>query len=450
MIRNNRFFVISVFPLIILPVQVLAFNDNRVEGSPCTIINNGTIQGGANLNCLSLPEQNRQMKQMNDHIDLLSDEIARLKQERQSSPENPWLAAEQQAVQSGDLELAAELREQYYQGLKQDKQSKFIEMGAEMAGEAFIAASRWEDASNMKKALSLYQEAIEFKKGYLEAWKKIPEVARKMDDFSLALAVIQNLQQLMDAEKDRPWLAVALSIEGGILKELGQNLAALRKYQVSQSIRYGLANEEPDNLDRQYDLFVSYKELADIQQGMEEYTAALETYENSLSIVNRLVERDFKRRGWQHDLLMSYDRKGRMNLQMNNHFAALMVYEEGLMLVEQLAERDSDWRPALAVSYDRMGDMSLKVDDSITAAAMYKKAFTVCKSLVELEPDNVGWNIDLMISYRKLAQVAQPKQAKTLLSEALATMQKLNRKNKLNHRTQSWIAVLKEEIERLP
>lgn len=472
---GKRLVLVSVLSVLVLPKQVVAFNDAKIDGSPCTFINKGTILGTVQLSCpelseetvrnieLYLEEQTRNLKQKNDHIDLLNEQIAHLQQERdkalaenkrdrRNNPDNALLVDEQDALKAFDLRKAAELREQYYQVLKQKGRDGSAEMRTEIAKEAFIAAKRWEDVPNMAKALSLYQEAVEFKVDYREAWQKLPEVARKMGDLSLALKVIQNLKLQIDAEKDQSWLAVASSIRGDIFKELGDNLAALREYQASHDIRGRLADAESDNPERQYELFLSYNKIGDVQLSIGDDIAVLGVYENSLVIVNKLAKLDFKRRDWQRDLLMSYDRLGRMHLDMDYHIAALMVHEDCLKVVKELAElageQDTEWQRDLSISYDRVGDVNRAVGDPVTALVMYEESFWIRKRLAELEPNVVKWKIDLMISHRKLSQV-QSGQAETLLSEALTMMKKLNRENKLDNQAQEWIEILESDIKRL-
>ena len=131
------------------------------------------------------------------------------------------LAEERKALEAFDLKKAAELREQYYQALKQEKQAKVAEMQAEMAREAFVSAERWEGAFDAKKALVLYQEAVGFKADYLEAWRKITFLAKQLGNTQLALEAARSLREQLDPGKDTKWLSIVLNDEGDLLKARG-------------------------------------------------------------------------------------------------------------------------------------------------------------------------------------------------------------------------------------
>jgi tetratricopeptide (TPR) repeat protein len=316
-----------------VPVPGWAFNDTEIDDSPCTFINKGTVSGDVKLSCPGLSEQavknieqllqehlteqTRNLKQKNDHIDLLTDQIARLKQNRekalaenaedqQKNPENPLLVAEREALEVFDLKKAAELREQYYQALKQEKQAKVAEMQTEMAREAFVSAERWEDAFNMPKALKLYQEAVEFKADYPEAWRKISQLARKIGDYSLALEAAESMEKWTDPEVDKWNQALAAEEKGNILVALGRNEEALNSYEYRLQLFTELSEANPDNLFVDRELSVSHNKVGDMHQASGDGVAALKAYEESLAIRKRLAELDPNKVEWQTDLVVSY------------------------------------------------------------------------------------------------------------------------------------------------
>ena len=334
MMRKSDWLLVSaVLSVLAVPLPVLAFNDTEVDDSPCTFISNGDVSGHVELNCPGLSseaveniekllreqltEQTRNLKQKNDHIDLLTDQIARLKQNRekalaenkqdqQKSPENPLLVEERKALEVFDLKKAAELREQYYQALKQEKQAKVAEMQAEMAREAFVSAERWESAFDTKKALVLYQEAVGFKADYLEAWRKVSDLAGKVGDYLLSLKAARNLQKQLDPEKDKWWMAAAYADEADALTALGNNALALKQYRQTQRIFQELLDAEPESLNMQRDLSVSHNKVGDMHKANGDGVSALKAYEESLSIRKRLAELDPSVVEWQADLVVSY------------------------------------------------------------------------------------------------------------------------------------------------
>ena len=226
----------------------------------------------------------------------------------QKNPENPQLLAEQQALQAGELEQAAQIRERYYQNLKREKT-------AELAQEAYTVAERWENAFNMTKALALYQEAVGFRRDYPEAWRNICSIAEKLGNSTLALEAAQNLQKQLDPEKDAWWFAVALIDEADILSALGDNRKAFEKYQQSQLLLKQLVKAEPDNLNLQHNLWVSYDRVGDKHVKSGDNAAALKAYQESLTIRKRLAELDPAVVEWQTDLVVSYVKLSQIQIE---------------------------------------------------------------------------------------------------------------------------------------
>ncbi|MBX9636470.1 MAG: TIR domain-containing protein [Nitrosomonas sp.] len=408
----------------------------------------------------------------------------------QKNPENPQLLAEQQALQAGELEQAAQIRERYYQNLKREKT-------AELAKEAYTAAERWENAFNMPKALALYQEAVVFRRDYPEAWRNIGSIARKLGNNTLALEAAQNLQKQLDLEKDPWWFAVALIDEADILIALGDNRKAFEKYQQSQLLLAQLVKAEPDNLNLQCDLSVSHNKVGDMHLKSGDNASALKAYQESLVIRKRLAELDPNHTEWQRDLSVSYTKVGDIHVKTGDNAAALKAYQDGLVIAKRLAERDpkhTEWQRDFSVSYNRVGDMHVKTGDNAAALKAYQDGLAIAKRLAELDPnhtewqrdlsvshDRVGdmyvnsgdneavlkayqdglaiakrlaeldpavveWQTDLVVSYVKLSQI-QIERQKELWTDALDILYRLQRENRLGHEKQQWIGALEGMLQ---
>jgi len=319
----------------------------------------------------------------------------------QKNPENPQLLAEQQALQAGELEQAAQLREHYYQNLKREKT-------AELAQEAYTAAERWENAFNMPKALALYQEAVGFRRDYPQAWRNIGSIARKLGNSTLALEAAQNLQKQLDPEKDRRWFAIALSDEANILSALGDNRKAFEKYQQSQLLLEQVVKAEPDNLNLQRDLAVSYNRVGDMHLNSGDNAAALKAYQESLAIRKKLAELDSNHTEWQRGLSVSYERVGDMHEKSGDNAAALKAYQESLAIRKKLVELDpkhTEWQRDLSVSHNKVGDMHVKTGDNAAALKAYQESLAIRKRLAELDPNHTEWQRDLSVSHNKVEEM---------------------------------------------
>ncbi|MDV6342040.1 SEFIR domain-containing protein [Nitrosomonas sp. Is24] len=359
-------------------------------------------------------------------------------------PGNSLLEAEQQALQVGELEQAAQIREHYYQNLKREKTT-------ELAQEAYTAAERWENAFNMPKALALYQEAVVFRRDYPQAWRNIRSIAGKLGNNTLALEAAQNLQKQLDPEKDPRWFAVALRDEADILLALGDSRKAFQQYIQSQLLFEQLTGTEPSNLNLQRGLFVGHIKIGDIHLKSVDNAAALKAYQDGLVIAKRLAEHDPKHTEWQRDLSVSYDRVGDMHLKTGDNEAALYAYQESLAIRKKLAELDpkhTQWQRDLSVCYERVGDMHLKSGDNAAALRVYQDGLAIAKELAELDPDVVEWQTDLVVSYFKLAQI-QAERQKELLTDALKILYRLQREKRLDHEKQEWIGLLEGSIQQI-
>ena len=388
------------------------------------------------------------------------------------------------------MQQVAQIREDYYQILKQEKTT-------ELAKEAYTAAERWENAFNMPKALTLYQEAVVFRCDYREAWRNIGSIAEKLGNNMLALEAAQNLQKQLDPEKDVWWFVIALGDEADILLALGDNRKAFEKYRQGQSLLEQLVKAEPDNLNLQRDLSVSYERVGDMHLKSGDNAAALKAYQDGLAIAKRLAELDPNHTGWQRDLFVSYTKVGDMHRSSGDHAAALKAYRDGLAIAKKLAELDpnhTEWQRDLSVSYERVGDMHVKTGDyaaalnayqeslairkklaeldpkhtewqrdlsvshnrvgdmheksgdNATALKAYQESLAIRKRLAELDPAVVEWQTDLVVSYFNLSQVLIGQQ-KELLADALAILYRLQRENRLDHEKQQWIGVLEGKLQ---
>ena len=499
-----------IFALLLFPGASFGFANKTTSGD-CSPVITGDIKAQVTIECGNdsgippgalakleayLQESHRSQKNLNDFIDKLRNEVADWEQkyksalaqnaaDREKHPDNPLLAAEQQALQAGELEQAAQLRERYYQNLKREKTS-------ELAQEAYTAAERWQNAFNMPKALALYQEAVVFRHDYRAAWRNIGSIAGKLGNSTLALEAVQNLQKQLDPKKDLWWFAAALSDEANILLVLGDNRKASEKYRQGHLLLEQLVKAEPDNLNLQRDLSVSYGNVGDMHVNSGDNAAALKAYQESLAIRKRLAELDPKHTDWQHNLSVSHVTVGDMHVKSGNNAAALKAYQDGLAITKRLTELDPkhtdwqrdlsvshakvgdmhvksgnnaaalkayqeslairkrlaeldpavvEWQTNLVVSHTKVGDMHVKSGDNAAALKAYQESLAIRKRLTELDPAVVEWQTDLVVSYVKLSQIQEERQ-KELRTDALDILYRLQRENRLDHKKQQWIDML--------
>ncbi|MBV6447754.1 tetratricopeptide repeat protein [Nitrosomonas sp.] len=415
-----------IFALPLFPGATFGFANKTTSGD-CSPVITGDIKAPVTIECgkdsgippgalakleAHLQESHRSQKNLNDLIDKLRKEVADWEQkyksalaqnaaDREKHPDNPLLAQEQQALQAGELEQAAQLRERYYQNLKREKT-------AELAQEAYTAAERWENAFNMPKALALYQEAVGFRRDYPKAWRNIGSIAGKLGNSTLALEAVQNLQKQLDPGKDAEWFSIALSDEADILRALGDNRKAFQQYQQSQLLLEQLVKAEPDNLHLRRELSVGYSKVGDMHLSSGDNAAALKAYQESLAIRKRLAELDLKHTEWQRDLSVGHNKVGDMHVKSGDNAAALKAYQESLAIRKRLAELDPNhpqWQRDLWVSHNKVGDMHVKSGDNAAALMAYQDGLAIAKRLAELDPKHTEWQRDLLVSRAKVGDM---------------------------------------------
>ena len=410
-----------------------------------------------------LEQHIQNLKQKNDHIELLTDELERLKQAQtealienakdiESTPNDPVLEAERNALAVFDFPKAAELRDEYYLQRCAQYREQQTKQRQQMAEEAYIAGQRWQNAPNLNKALERYQEAVEFQPTHHEALLQLIRVACALGDINLALTNVQTLRKQIDPEQDQPWLHLALLEEGDILQALGKNQQAFENYQQALEHLQALAKDSPDNLDIQRELSVSFDRIGDLYQAKGDANAALKAFQDSLTIRQQLAQRDPNNTQWQRDLSVSFEKMGNLYQAKGDANAALKAFQDSLTIAQQLAQRDpanTEWQRDLSVSFDRIGDLYQAKDDANAALNNYQDSLTICELLAKIDPSKVQWQTDLVISYVKLSQV-QPENAKKLLSDALEILKTLDKDNKLNaEQKEQWLPALQEVLDSL-
>ncbi|MGB2746742.1 MAG: tetratricopeptide repeat protein, partial [Thiofilum sp.] len=171
----------------------------------------------------------------------------------------------------------------------------------------------------------------------------------------------------------------------------------------SLAIREKLAAHDPQQVEWQRDLSVSYNNVGDIQQAKGEQEAALRSYQQSLAIREKLAAHDPQQVEWQRDLSVSYDKVGAIQQAKGEQEAALRSYQQSLAIREKLAAHD---------------------------------------------PNVVEWQTDLVASYYRLAQL-QPDKARQYMQQSLTILQRLKEQNKLSSYWLEWVEITEQRLAEL-
>lgn len=157
------------------------------------------------------------------------------------------------------------------------------------------------------------------------------------------------------------------------------------------AVRERLAEQEPESVEYQRDLRVSYSELGRLLE-LSDAATAQGYYEKSLAVAERLAEEEPESLKCQRDLCVSCNRLGRL-LELSDAATARKYYEKSLMIAECLVEEEPAsllYQTDLAVSYALLGALLRPVDDA-AARGFLEKGLLIAERVVEKEPQNQGF-----------------------------------------------------------
>ena len=105
------------------------------------------------------------------------------------------------------------------------------------------------------------------------------------------------------------------------------------------------------------------------------------------------------------------------------------------------------------MSYEKLGNLYVANGDTPAALKAYQDALAIRKTLVALDPNIVQWRIDVAGSNGKLMLLNKDLNKKSEAikygEEALFILRELNKANKLDTDTKSWIAVTESYLAEL-
>jgi tetratricopeptide (TPR) repeat protein len=210
-------------------------------------------------------------------------------------------------------------------------------------------------------------------------------------------------------------LAVSYNEVGDVQVAQGDLAGALTSYRDGLAIADRLAQSDPGNAGWQRDLSVSLNKIGDVQdeigevhEAQNDLPAALTSYQASLAIAERLAQSDPDNADRQYDLSSKYDKVGDVQWALSDLQGALLSNRAALAIADRLAKSDpgnDDWQRSLEISYSKVGDVQLKQGDLSAALATFQAFFAIADRLAKSDPDNADGQRDLAMSYRKLASV---------------------------------------------
>jgi hypothetical protein len=109
----------------------------------------------------------------------------------------------------------------------------------------------------------------------------------------------------------------------------------------------------------------------------------------------------------------------------------------------------------MSVSYDRVGDVLFDQGQQEAALQAYRDSLALRQKLVAQDPNNIGWQIDLVVSFWKIgtnldiASESARQEAKDKLSQGLQIPLNLQEQGRLALTYHAWIETFAKRLEAL-
>ena len=91
-----------------------------------------------------------------------------------------------------------------------------------------------------------------------------------------------------------------------------------------------------------------------------------------------------------------------------------------------------------SVSLDKIADVKRSTGDQAGALAAYEESLAIARRLAGLDPGNVSWQTDLVVSLYKIAIMADGERKRTALDEAIKIVERLDAEGKLSPAQKGW------------
>jgi tetratricopeptide (TPR) repeat protein len=322
-----------------------------------------------------------------------------------------------------------------------------------------LAACR--EGLDIQRALSAEDPSnTEWRRDVSTSLDGIGDVLRAQGDLAGALVAYREGLDILRAlvAKDpgnTDWQRdVELSLEriGDVLLAQGDLAGALAAYQETVEIDRKLAAKDPNNTQWQYGLSVTLSKIGDVLRAQGDLAGALAAYREALGILRALAAKDPGNRRWTRNLSVSLNRVGDVLRAQGDLAGALVAYREGLDIRRALAAEDpsnTQLQLDLAVSLGRVGSVLTAQGDRTGALAAYQEAVEINRKLAAQYPDSAERQSDLALSLYKLGTVADPPLARSVLVEALAILEKLEREQKLTDDQKDWPNMVRTALSKL-
>ena len=225
-----------------------------------------------------------------------------------------------------------------------------------------------------------------------------PEAEDAMKIFERSVEVTKRIvEQDPDNAEAQKLLASLYSGVGQarlLFKENDDLQETLKFYEMALAIELPLAQKEPNNMEAQYNLALSYLDIGEIYMRSSDVQTALKRYEEGLTIAQHLAEQSAPSKILAQRLLMNvWFHLGDAEKYRLDNITAMDNYAQGGKILEELVQdfpENKEIRQELVIYYIKMGILEDGgLENANEALKWYRRALPLAEQFAK-DPSNVG------------------------------------------------------------
>lgn len=248
--------------------------------------------------------------------------------------------------------------------------------------------------------------ALEIEGGILRAKGDLPA---SLDRHEESLRLFRDLDDddLPPGQRQRE-LSVTLENTGNLLRDQGRLSDALDRYEESLGISRTLWEDDRDNTDRKRDLAIGLGRTGRILRELKRSPEALDRFNEALTLFRSLNNSHPAAAQYRRDLSVALNNAGDLLVNEGHISEALAYAEESLALCRQLANNDpshAEHQRDLSISMERTGDVLEAMNRITDALAMYGESLPIVEALAAASPDNAQFQNDLKVTRTRISEL---------------------------------------------
>jgi tetratricopeptide (TPR) repeat protein len=238
---------------------------------------------------------------------------------------------------------------------------------------------------------------------YFSAAKIYSKLGNLNQSFDYLIKYNQFLKELSEKNINQK---ILLSISYGELGEVCQQLEnfdlAIEYFKLLEKSFNDLNRNNLENENIKQGLALSYEKLGGIYQKIGNIKETLKYFKEESRIYEELCESNPNNPPFKNSLLISYEKLGDIYFKQGLYEEAKKVYQDSFKYIQQQLNKspnDKTWHRELAFIFNRFGKLYAEQSDLEACEKAYKESLTINEYLTAEEPNNANNQRDLCDAY---------------------------------------------------